>query len=84
MGLPGSDTTLEFRVIDLYRREGDKLAENWIFIDMLHVLKQQGMDVLARLDPVTHRWRLRRLTRETPRDNQSGQPYACHRLCCRC
>ena len=50
MGLPGSDTTLEFRVIDLYRREGDKLAENWIFIDMLHVLKQQGMDVLARLE----------------------------------
>ena len=50
MGLPGSDTTLEFRVIDLYRREGDKLAENWIFIDLLHVLKQQGMDVLARLE----------------------------------
>ena len=41
---------LEFRVIDLYRREGDKLAENWIFIDLLHVLKQQGMDVLARLE----------------------------------
>ncbi len=50
MGMPGSETTLEFRVIDLYRREGDKLAENWIFIDLLHVLKQQGMDVLARLE----------------------------------
>ena len=48
MGMPGSDTRLEFRVIDLYRRGADKLAENWIFIDLLHVLKQQGLDVLER------------------------------------
>ncbi len=37
----------EFRVIDIYRREGDKLAENWIFIDLLHFWKMQGIDVLA-------------------------------------
>ncbi|WP_438957026.1 ester cyclase [Cognatiyoonia sp.] len=37
----------EFRVIDLYRREGDKLAENWIFIDLLHFWKTQGVDYLA-------------------------------------
>ena len=37
----------EFRVIDIYRRAGDKLAENWIFIDMLHFWKTQGIDVLA-------------------------------------
>ncbi|MDJ0683770.1 MAG: ester cyclase [Alphaproteobacteria bacterium] len=37
----------EFRVIDLYRRAGDKLAENWIFIDLLHFWKQQGVDILA-------------------------------------
>lgn len=37
----------EFRVIDIYRREGDKLSENWIFIDMLHFWKTQGIDVLA-------------------------------------
>jgi hypothetical protein len=34
------------RVVDLYRRGGDKLAENWIFIDILHFLKQQGVDLL--------------------------------------
>lgn len=38
----------EFRVIDLYRREGDKLAENWIFIDLLHFWKTQGIDYLAK------------------------------------
>jgi len=48
MGLPASEKTLEFRVIDLYRRAGDKLAENWIFIDLLHFMKQQGADVLER------------------------------------
>lgn len=48
MGLPASDWTVEMRVVDIYRREGDKLAENWIFIDMLHFLKQQGLDVLER------------------------------------
>jgi hypothetical protein len=37
------------RVVDMYRREGDKLAENWVFIDMLHFLKMQGVDVLAEL-----------------------------------
>jgi predicted ester cyclase len=49
MGLPANDQDCDFRVIDVYRREGDKLAENWIFIDLLHWLSQQGDDVLARM-----------------------------------
>ncbi|TVS01671.1 MAG: nuclear transport factor 2 family protein [Rhodobacteraceae bacterium] len=48
MGLPPG-TTGDMRVVDIYRREGDKLAENWIFIDMLHFLKMQGVDILAQL-----------------------------------
>lgn len=36
----------EFRVIDIYRREGALLAENWIFIDLPHFWKTQGVDVL--------------------------------------
>lgn len=47
MGVPATDTVAEMRVVDLYRRDGDKLAENWIFIDMLHFLKMQGVDLLA-------------------------------------
>jgi hypothetical protein len=49
MGLPASDREADMRIVDLYRREGDKLTENWIFIDILHFLKMQGLDVLARL-----------------------------------
>ena len=48
LGLPASDTLTEMRVVDIYRRDGDKLAENWIFIDFLHYLKLLGVDVLER------------------------------------
>ena len=46
MGVPAGDALAEMRVIDLYRREAGKLAENWIFIDMLHFLAAQGVDLL--------------------------------------
>jgi predicted ester cyclase len=49
MGLPASDRPTEMRVVDIYRREGDKLSENWIFIDLLHFLSLQGLDVLDRM-----------------------------------
>lgn len=49
MGLPASGKPADMRVVDMYRRDGDKLAENWIFIDVLHFLNMQGLDVLARM-----------------------------------
>ena len=33
----------------MYRREGNKLAENWVFIDFLHFWKMQGVDILKKL-----------------------------------
>jgi len=53
MGMPSSDKPCDMRVIDIYRRDGDKLAENWVFIDMLHFWKQQGLDILDRLKSLT-------------------------------
>lgn len=47
MQMPGSDRPGEFRVIDIYRRDGNKLAENWVFIDLLHFWKSQGHDFLS-------------------------------------
>ncbi|MBC6406848.1 MAG: ester cyclase [Rhodobacteraceae bacterium] len=49
MGMPATGTTAEMRVIDIYRRHGSKLAENWVFIDLLHFWNQQGLDILARM-----------------------------------
>ncbi len=48
MGMAPTDKVGEMRVIDVYRRDGDKLAENWVFIDLLHFWKMQGIDILAR------------------------------------
>lgn len=45
MGMPASDKAGEFRVIDIYRRDGNKLAENWIFIDFLHYWKTSGVEL---------------------------------------
>lgn len=50
LGLPPSGKQADMRVVDIYRRDGDKLAENWVFIDILHFLNMQGLDVLAQLD----------------------------------
>jgi predicted ester cyclase len=52
LGLPASKARGEMRVVDVYRRQDDKLAENWVFIDMLHFLKCQGLDLLERIRTV--------------------------------
>ncbi len=48
MGMPATGKPGDMRVIDIYRRAGNKLTENWIFIDLLHFWKQQGVDILVR------------------------------------
>ena len=48
MGMPATGKPGDMRVIDMYRRDGDKLTENWIFIDLLHFWNQQGVDILQR------------------------------------
>jgi hypothetical protein len=49
LGLPEGGQGAEMRVVDVYRREGAKLAENWVFIDHPHYLAAQGLDVLQRM-----------------------------------
>jgi len=48
LGLPGGGVPADMRVVDIYRREGEKLAENWVLIDLPHWLKMQGLDILER------------------------------------
>ena len=47
--MPATDKLSDMRVIDMYRRAGDKLTENWIFIDLLHFWNEQGVDLLSRI-----------------------------------
>ena len=48
MGMPPTGKSGDMRIIDIYRRGGEKLSENWVFIDFLHFWNQQGVDILAR------------------------------------
>ena len=49
LGMPPFNEYADMRVVDIYRRDGDKLAENWIFIDLLHFLNMQGQDILSQI-----------------------------------
>lgn len=49
LGVPGRNNPITQRVMDWWRREGDLLKENWVFIDVPHVLLQSGYDVFEAL-----------------------------------
>lgn len=49
LGMTKGPGPSEMRVVDLYRIQDGKLAENWVFIDILHYLAVQGLDVLERM-----------------------------------
>lgn len=44
----GGEVRADMQVVDVYCREGDKLSENWVLIDIPYWLKQQGLDILER------------------------------------
>lgn len=55
MGLPATGKSVDMRVVDVYRREGDKIAENWVFIDTPYLLKQQDLDIFERMRELVRR-----------------------------
>lgn len=50
LGQPSTGKRLFMRVCDWWRRDGDRLAENWVFVDIPHVLLQMDVDIFATLD----------------------------------
>jgi len=52
LDLLGDSKDAEWRVLDIYQCNGDKLVVNWVFIDMVHYLKCRGLDVLGRMREV--------------------------------
>lgn len=47
LGIKGGGRPVEIRVMDFYHRRGDKLDENWVFIDMIHLFLQLDVDLFA-------------------------------------
>ncbi len=52
LGLPGGNIQADMQVVDVYYRQGDKLLENWVFIDIPYWLKQQGLDIIERTQKI--------------------------------
>lgn len=48
-GLPATGKSATCNLIDIWRREGDLLIENWVFIDMLLFFKDLDLDILDRV-----------------------------------
>ena len=53
LGQPATGERLFMRVCDWWRREGDLLVENWVFVDIPHVLMQMGYDLFAQMPEQT-------------------------------
>ncbi len=49
LGLAPTGKALTIRVMDLWRREGNLLVENWVSIDIIELLLQMGLDVFDQM-----------------------------------
>lgn len=49
LGCPPTGRAITMRVMDFWRRDGELLAENWVFIDILDLFNQMGFDIMARM-----------------------------------
>ena len=50
LGVPATGKPIGMRVMDFWRHDGSKLTENWVLIDLPHLMLQMGVDLMARLD----------------------------------
>jgi len=46
---PATGNVIEFNGLDWWKREGEQYVENWVFVDMIHLFRQFGVDLFERL-----------------------------------
>ncbi|MCP4397055.1 MAG: ester cyclase [bacterium] len=46
---PATGNQIDFNGLDFWRREGELFVENWVFVDMIHLFRQCGIDLFERL-----------------------------------
>lgn len=49
LGVPASGRPIGMRVMDWWRRDGALLRENWVLIDLPHLMLQMGVDLMGRV-----------------------------------
>ncbi len=46
---PATGNPIDFNGLDWWKRVGEQYIENWVFVDMIHLFRQFGIDLFARL-----------------------------------
>lgn len=49
LGVSATGNQIAFNGLDWWKREGEMYVENWVFVDMIHLFRQFGVDLFARL-----------------------------------
>jgi len=49
LGYPATGKSLTINGLDYWKREGEVYVENWVFVDMVHLFRQIGVDLFERL-----------------------------------
>ncbi|MFT5262312.1 MAG: putative ester cyclase [Polaribacter sp.] len=49
MQVPATGHSINFNGLDWWKREGEMYIENWVFVDMIHLFRQLGIDLFERL-----------------------------------
>ena len=49
LGVPATGNSIGMRVMDWWRCQDGLLTENWVFIDLPHLMLQMGVDLMARI-----------------------------------
>lgn len=49
LGVPATGNRIEVNGLDFWKREGGKIVENWVFVDLVHLFRQMGVDLFARI-----------------------------------
>ena len=47
LGVPATGNRLEINGLDWWKRDGDRYVENWVFVDMIHLFGQMGVELLS-------------------------------------
>ena len=47
--VPATGNAIEFNGLDYWKREGEVYVENWVFVDMIHLFRQFGIDLFERM-----------------------------------
>ncbi|GAA0181297.1 hypothetical protein SH2C18_38500 [Clostridium sediminicola] len=49
LGIPATGVEIDMRCIDWWRIEDGRAVENWVNLDIIHMLYQMGIDIFERV-----------------------------------